>query len=407
MSRVLLLVLDSCGVGGAADAAAHGDDGANTLGHIAAACAAGEADQVGLRQGPLQLPHLERLGLGAAAHAATGEWPTGWERRGGFEGTYAACDERSAGKDTPSGHWEMTGLPVALDWGMFPAGPPSFPVPLVEALVEQTGIPGILGDCAMSGTVILEQLGTEHVATGKPICYTSADSVLQIAAHEEHFGLERLYEVCAVARTLVDGYNIGRVIARPFVGEAGAWERTINRRDYTTPPHGPTLLDVVQMSVGRVHAIGKISDIFAGRGIDFSVKGGRNEAVFEATLTAIDQAGESDLIFSNFVDFDSAYGHRRDVPGYAAALEVFDKRLPEIEARLRPEDLVLLTADHGCDPTWVGTDHTRERVPVVAFGPSVPALDGGVRDTFADIGQTAASWLGLPPLAHGTCLFTR
>lgn len=407
MSRVLLLVLDSCGVGGSADAAAYGDAGANTLGHIAARCASGGADRVSLRQGPLQLPHLERLGLGAAAHTATGEWPAAWLRREGFEGSHAACDEQSAGKDTPSGHWEMTGLPVPFAWGMFPPDRPSFPEPLVEALIEQTGIPGILGDCAMSGTVILDQLAEEHIATGKPICYTSADSVFQIAAHEEHFGLERLYDVCAVARKLVDEYDIGRVIARPFVGQAGAWQRTIHRRDYTTPPHGPTLLDAVQASGGQVHAIGKISDIFAGRGISTSVKGGRNEAVFEATLAALETAGEGDLIFSNFVDFDSTYGHRRDVAGYAAALEAFDARLPEIEARLRVEDLVLLTADHGCDPTWRGTDHTRERAPVVAFGPGVPSVDGGVRDTFADVGQTAAAWLGLPALPHGTLLFVR
>jgi phosphopentomutase len=405
MSRVLLLVLDSFGVGGAADAAAHGDAGADTLGHIAATCAAGGADVQGLRTGPLHLPNLEAIGLGAAAHLATGAWPAGFDLRDGFRGTFAACDEESTGKDTPSGHWEMTGLPVPYAWGLFPPGPPSFPPALLEELVRRTGIPGILGNKAVSGTVVLDELGAEHVATGKPICYTSADSVFQIAAHEEHFGLSRLYEVCRVARELVDAYQVGRVIARPFVGSAGAWTRTTNRRDYTTPPHGPTLLDVVVAAGRQVHAVGKISDIFAGRGVSTSSKGGDNEGVFETTSRTLGEAKEGDLVFSNFVDFDSRYGHRRDVAGYAAALEALDLRLPELTERLQPDDLLLLTADHGCDPTWRGTDHTRERIPVLAFGPQVPSGDAGIRPTFADIGQTAAAWLGLPALSHGTPLF--
>lgn len=407
MRRVLLLVLDSLGVGGARDAADFGDEGANTLGHLAAACAAGRADLEPLsagpaRTGPLLLPHLERLGLGAAAFAATGEWPAGLERREAFAGAYGCCDEESAGKDTPSGHWEMAGLPVPFDWGVFPPGPPSFPAALLEALIERAGLPGVLGDVAMSGTAILEELAAEHVRTGKPIVYTSADSVMQIAAHESHFGLERLYEVCLIARALVDEYGVGRVIARPFVGEEGSWQRTLNRRDYTTPPHEATLLDRLVSDGGHVHGLGKISDIFAGRGITTAVKGGRNDAVFDATLEALGQAGDRSLIFSNFVDFDTLYGHRRDAVGYAACLEAFDRRLPELEAKLEAGDLVILTADHGCDPTWPGTDHTRERIPVVAFGPGIQSADLGVRSTFADIGQTVAAWLGMAPLAHGT-----
>jgi len=407
VTRAVLLVLDSCGVGGAADAAAFGDEGADTLGHLAAACATGDADRAGGRSGPLRIPNLERLGLAAAAHTATGAWPAGLMRRDGFDGAFAACDELSAGKDTPSGHWEMAGLPVTFDWGLFPAGPPSFPKALIDELIARGDLPGVLGDCAMSGTVILEKLGAEHVATGRPIVYTSADSVMQIAAHEEHFGLARLYGLCEIARGLVDEYKIGRVIARPFVGESGTYTRTLNRRDYTTPPHRPTLLDAVQARGGRVIGVGKISDIFAARGISESIKGGGNEGVFDATLDALAHAGDGDLVFSNFVDFDSVYGHRRDVPGYAAALEAFDRRLPEIEALVGPGDLVILTADHGCDPTWQGTDHTRERVPVVAFGPGVTPGPHGVRPSFADIGQTIAAWLGLPALEAGTPLFAR
>ena len=406
MSRVLLLVLDSLGVGGARDAAAHGDEGADTLGHLAEACATGRAHAAG-RSGPLRIPHLERRGLGAAAHVATGHWPAGLAQRDGFEGTYAACDEMSVGKDTPSGHWEMAGLPVDFEWGMFPPEAPSFPPALIDALVERAGLPGILGNRAASGTVILDELAEEHIQTGKPICYTSADSVFQIAAHEEAFGLERLYEICTIARQLVDDYRVGRVIARPFVGADGAWTRTTNRHDYTTPPHGPTLLDAIEASGHRVHAVGKIRDIFAGRGVSTSLAGGHNDAVFQDTVAALEEASAGDLVFSNFVDFDSTYGHRRDVAGYAAALEALDARFPELEARLQPGDLVLVTADHGCDPTWTGTDHTRERIPVLAFGPGVPSGSAGVRPTFADIGQTAAAWLELPPLEHGTPLFQR
>lgn len=391
MRRALILVLDSFGVGGASDAAAFGDEGADTLGHIAEA-----------REGRLGLPNLERLGLGAAARRATGRWPRGFELREGFTAAHGCCDETSVGKDTPSGHWEMAGLPVDFAWGLFPPGPPSFPDELIAALVERAHLPGVLGNRARSGTTILDELGDACVRTGKPIVYTSADSVLQIAAHEEHFGLQRLYEVCEVARGLVDAYRVGRVIARPFVGTPGAWVRTVHRRDWTTPPHAPTLCDAVGAAGGRVTGIGKIRDIFAGRGIDRAIKGGGNEAVFDATLAAWDEARPRELVFSNFVDFDTLYGHRRDVAGYAAALEAFDARLPEIASRLRPGDLAVVTADHGCDPTFRGTDHTRERVPWLAFGPDVRPVKLGLRPTLADIGQTVAAWLGAAPLAHGT-----
>ncbi len=391
MSRALILVLDSLGIGSAADAEAHGDGGANTLGHVAAAARP-------------HLPHLDRLGLGAASQLAAGTWPAGLERRAGFASAYAACDEQSKGKDTPSGHWEMAGLPVSEPWGTFPPEAPSFPPELTDALIQRGGLPGILGNVAMSGTTILEQLGDEHLATGKPIVYTSADSVVQIAAHETHFGLERLYSLCALARELVDRWNVGRIIARPFVGEGGRYTRTTNRRDWTTPPSGPTLCDAVGAAGGRVHGIGKIRDIFAGRGIDVVRKGGGNEGVYAETLAAWAEATAGDLVFSNFVDMDTLYGHRRDVAGYAGALEQFDAWVPAIEACLGPEDLAVLTADHGCDPTWPGTDHTRERVPALFFGPGVTPGEHGIRATFADIGQTVAAWLRTAPLAHGTAI---
>ncbi len=314
--------------------------------------------------------------------------------------------EQSAGKDTPSGHWEIAGLPVPFAWGYFPRTQPSFPPDLVATLIARCGLPGILGDCHASGTEIIRALGEEHIRSGKPICYTSADSVFQIAAHETHFGLERLYAVCKVAKELTEPLNIGRVIARPFVGEsADSFQRTANRKDLTTPPHADTLLDRVTAAGGTVVSVGKIADIFAQRGITRAVSAKDNMAVFDATLAEAESAPDGALVFANFVDFDTLYGHRRDVPGYAAALEAFDARLPEFRARLRPGDLALITADHGCDPTWTGTDHTREAVPMLWFGPGVAPRDLGRRESFADMGQTVARHLGIAPLAHGKDCF--
>ncbi len=401
MARAIIGILDSFGVGATEDADKFGDAGANTFGHIAFACAEGRADEEGLREGPLKLPNLMRLGLGALARDATGiDLPL--EEPSQYAGAYGYAAERSYGKDTPSGHWEMMGLPVEFDWGMFPKGPPSFPDELIARLVEEADLPGVLGDRHASGTEIIEELGEEHIRTGKPIVYTSADSVFQIAAHETHFGLERLYEVCAIARRLVDDYNIGRVIARPFVGEKpGAFQRTGNRRDLATPPHRPTLLDIYADKGRPVIGIGKISDIFAGKGVTRSVKANGNDAIFNAWLNEIETAPDDAIIFANFVDFDTLFGHRRNVAGYAAALEAFDRRLPELDDKLRENDVVILSADHGCDPTWEGTDHTREFIPVLAFGEKVHAGSIGRRDSFADIGQSLAAHLGLAPLEAG------
>lgn len=394
MPRALVLVLDSFGIGSAPDAADFGDAGADTLGHIAAACRARP-------EGPLALPNLASLGLGAAARLATGAAPPELPAEGPFAGAFGAAREVSRGKDTPSGHWEMMGVAVRFDWGYFPDAEPCFPAPLIDALVARCGLPGVLGERHASGTEILADLGAEHLATGKPIVYTSADSVFQIAAHEAAFGLERLYEVCRVARELVDGYNIGRVIARPFVGAPGAFARTANRKDYATPPPVPTLLDRLKAAGREVIAIGKIGDIFAHRGTTQERKAAGDMALFDLTLEAVAEAPSGSLTFANFVDFDTLYGHRRDPLGYAAALEAWDARLPELLARLRPMDAVVVTADHGCDPTWSGTDHTREWVPVLAFGPGVQPRDLGRRDTFADVAQTVARHLGIAPLPEG------
>jgi len=406
MSRAFIIVIDSFGLGGAPDADRFGDTGADTLGHIAAACRDGRADIAGVRSGPLRLPHLVRLGLGRAALASTGEMPPGLEDSGPITGAYGFACEISVGKDTPSGHWEMAGLPVEFDWGYFPKTVPCFPDDVIAQVVHRCELPGILGNRHASGTQIIDELGVTHIETGKPICYTSADSVFQVAAHEIHFGLTRLLDLCVTAKEILQPLNIGRVIARPFVGEQpGSFRRTANRRDFTTPPHGPTLLDLVSRDGGRVVSIGKISDIFAGQGISVSHKAENTNGLLDLTLEQTRDAPDGTLVFTNLVDFDSLYGHRRDVAGYAYELEMLDRRLPEIEAALRPGDLVVLSADHGCDPTWPGSDHTRENIPVLMVGPGIPAGDLGRRKTFADIGQTVAAHLQVSRLAVGSdCL---
>lgn len=401
MPRAIVVVLDSVGIGAAADAAAYGNVAADTFGHIAEACASGRADTAA-RAGPLQVPHLAALGLVDAAEMAR-QAPLPVERPAGRTGRFGFCAERSRGKDTPSGHWEMMGLPVEFDWGYFPDTEPCFPAELTDALIERGGLGGILGNRHASGTQIIAELGEEHLRTLRPIVYTSADSVLQIAAHEEHFGLERLYALCALARELVDAYQVGRVIARPFVGESAAtFSRTGNRRDYAIPPHGPTLLDVVQAQGGEVICIGKVADIFAHRGVTRTIKAHGNQAVMERLLDATRDAPDGSLLFANCVDFDTNYGHRRDVAGYARALEEFDRYVPQLRAALHAGDIAVISADHGCDPTFPGTDHTREYVPVLAFGPGVTPGPLGRRESFADIGQSLARHLGLAPLASGT-----
>jgi len=396
MGRAIILVMDSFGIGATADADKFGDVGSDTFGHIAKVRAESDA-------GPLKLPNLARLGLFHASRDSTGEFPAGADPDVEIVGAYGYAEELSTGKDTPSGHWEIAGVPVLFDWGYFTKPSDTFPPELLEKLIEKADLPGVLGNCHASGTTIIAELGDEHVKTGKPIVYTSADSVFQIACHEEAFGLDKLYELCDIARELVDEYEIGRVIARPFVGDdAATYVRTGNRRDLTTPPHADTLLDKLVANGDDVISIGKIADIYAHRGVTHKVKATGNAALFDATLTALRDAGDRTTVFTNFVDFDMLFGHRRDVDGYAEALEYFDQRLPELLELMRDDDILVICADHGCDPTWPGSDHTREHIPVLVYGGGVKTGALGKRESFADIGQSLATYFELTPMDYGT-----
>ena len=406
MKRAFIMVLDSFGIGSSKDADKFGDEGSDTLGHIAEACFEGRANEG--REGPLHLPNLTALGLGKAAELSTGRFPPGLDANAEIIGAYAYASELSSGKDTPSGHWEIAGVPVLFDWGYFSDKENSFPQALLDVLVKRADLPGYLGNCHSSGTVILDQLGEEHMKSGKPIFYTSADSVFQIACHEETFGLDRLYELCEIAREELTngGYNIGRVIARPFVGDkAGNFERTGNRHDLAVEPPAPTMLKkLVDEKGGEVISVGKIADIYAEQGITQKVKATGLDALFNATIEQMKKAPDNSIVFTNFVDFDSTWGHRRDIAGYAGGLEFFDRRLPELMALVKEGDILILTADHGCDPSWKGTEHTREHIPILIYGPKVKPGSLGYRDTFADIGQTIAKYFGLSSMDYGKSL---
>ncbi|QBR70729.1 phosphopentomutase [Beijerinckiaceae bacterium] len=402
MPRALLLVLDSVGCGGAPDAADYGDAGADTLGHLALACAEGRGDRKGMRQGLLRLPNLDRLGLGLTAEASSGTLPPGLTRPHKPAGLWGYGIETAHGKDTPSGHWEMAGAPAAAAWGFFPKTQPCFPPELTEALIARAKLPGILGNCHAQGVEIIERLGAEHLSTGAPICYTSADSVFQIATHEKIFPLERFYEVCRIARGLCDSLNIGRVIARPFDGNPKeGFFRTPHRKDFGLLPPPGNLLERLATAGRAMVSIGKIGDIFGHRFTGIEIKRDGNMAHFDATLEALRGLADGGLIFTNFVDFDTDFGHRRDVAGYAHCLETFDARLPELFASMRPGDIAVISADHGNDPTWRGTDHTRENVPILCFSPTVESGTMGRRATLADVGASLAAHLGLPPTRAG------
>lgn len=392
MARAFLIVLDSVGCGGAPDAAEFfngdvADTGANTLAHIAQACAAGRAEEG--RSGPLSLPNLVGLGLGHAVQIASdqdvliGQTPP--------KGLYGAATEVSRGKDTPSGHWELAGVPVPWDWHYFPDRIPAFPEELVAKVCELAGTDGILGNCHASGVPIIEEHCREHLRTGWPICYTSADSVFQIAAHEEAFGLDRLLQLCRDLAPTLHEMKVGRVIARPFVGSPGDFRRTKNRRDFAIEPPSPTLTEWVQGAGRYVYGIGKIGDIFSNRGID-DLRKGTDADLMEHLVDLSQTAVEGSLTFANFVEFDSLYGHPRDVSGYAGALEWFDSNIPRLFQNAKKGDLFLFTADHGNDPTWAGTDHTRERVPVVGYGVG-PRSIGQV--AFVDVAASVAQHLGV------------
>lgn len=369
MSRAIILMMDSFGIGGAHDAEKFDNAGADTFGHIVKA------------NGGLRIPNLHRLGLTEVAAAASGQkadigpQPESQMDMGCIR---AHMSEISVAKDTTSGHWEMAGVPVLKDWGYFKPDYPSFPDSLIADICREGKIEGILGNIAASGTEIIQQLGEEHIKTGKPIFYTSADSNIQIAAHEEHFGLERLYKLCEVAYQKVKPYNIARIIARPFVGEkAGSFTRTANRHDYSVLPFAPTVLDKMKISGGNVIAIGKINDIYAGQGITKALHASGLEELWDVTLEEMMTSPENTVIFTNFVDFDMLWGHRRNVKGYADGLEYFDTRLPDILPLLRDDDIVFITADHGNDPTYKGTDHTREQVPMLLFGKKIQSRFAG------------------------------
>ncbi|HEY7791599.1 MAG TPA: phosphopentomutase [Vicinamibacterales bacterium] len=376
-ARLLIIVLDGVGMGALPDAAAYGDTGADTFGHVAARV-------------PLRVPTLRRLGLGRlvalgasspSAEAATGR-----------------MIERSAGKDSVTGHWEMAGLILDRPFRVYPAG---FPADFIERLTARIGRP-VLGNCVASGTAIIDALGPEHLRTAAPIVYTSADSVLQIAAHEAIMPVDELYRICTIAYDMAVGeLGVGRIIARPFVGAPGAFRRTASRHDFAVPPTGETLLDRLTTAGVPVTAIGKVSDLFAGRGISRALPTISDEDGM-ARIAEEMAAGTPGLIFANLVDFDTVYGHRNDVAGFAANLERFDVRLAALLPGLGARDLVVITADHGNDPTAPGTDHTREYVPLIVTGAAVRAgVDLGTRATFADLGQTAAEMLGAGRLGNG------
>ena len=387
MARAFLLILDSFGIGGAPDAASFGDEGANTLGHI--------CDRMTLR-----VPHMASLGLGLAAELSTGRNPLASHP---LIGQYGVAREVSRGKDTITGHWEIAGVPLAFDWGYFPHSVPAFPPELIDGIVKGAKLPGLLALCHASGTQVIEDFGEEHVRTGKPIAYTSADSVLQIAAHEQHFGLEHLYDVCRVARELTYQMNIGRVIARPFLGEKpGEFHRTGHRKDFAVTPPSPTLLKVLSDAGRDVISVGKIGDIYAHVGTGREIKVAGNPAFLATTLANMEGLGDGGFLMTNFVDFDTEFGHRRDPVGYGKLLEAFDAELPRIFAKLKRGDLLILTADHGNDPTWEGTDHTREQIPVMSYMRGMTPGSFGLRKSFADIGQTIARHLGVGPLGAGT-----
>ncbi len=379
MSRFVLVVLDSVGVGELPDAWQYGDEGSNTLANLA------------LAVGGLQLPNLQRLGLGNII-PITGVIP-----QKNPMAAWGKMAEKSPGKDTTTGHWELAGLVLTTP---FPTYPNGFPKTIIDAFSQAIGR-GILGNTTASGTEIIEKLGAEHIKTGKPIVYTSADSVFQIAAHEQIVHLPQLYQWCQAAREiLVDEHGVGRVIARPFIGKTGNFKRTQNRKDFSIEPTGQTILDYLTANRIHVTAIGKIYDIFTGRGISKHVPSHNN---LETVFNIIESINEIDsgLIFANLVDFDMLFGHRNDYQGYADALIEFDQLLPRIIDALAPDDLLLITADHGCDPTTKSTDHSREYVPLLVYGKNINPVDLQTRETFADVAQTIAEFYRLKPIFSG------
>ncbi len=390
MGKAILIVLDSLGVGGAPDASLYNDEGSNTFGSIALACSNGDAD-IG-RRGALKVPNLESLGIYSATRLSTGLILPNTDSN---IGSYAVAKERSKGKDTPSGHHEIVGFTDPVGWYTFPEVIPVFPKKQMNKLIQKANLVGVLGNKHASGEEIIKECGEDHLKNGKPIVYTSADSVLQIAAHEQGFGLDRLYKTCKIAAEIFNDLRVQRIIARPFLGKKNEdFFRTKNRKDFILPPPTDTLCDKVIKSGKKCFGVGKISDIFGHRGISDSVSGMSDDKLFDEMLNIIVKANSGDLIFANFVEFDTLYGHRRDVSGYARALENFDKKLPKLFSILNREDFLVITADHGNDPSFTGTDHTREQVPVLIKNHnSINKCYGLIN--FSDIGSLLESFLGI------------
>jgi phosphopentomutase len=392
--RAIIIVLDSFGIGALPDAHKFGDVGSDTLGHI--------DEYTTKNQIQFNIPNLLKLGLGRAYTKVNNKTLTCDNNEYVLNGYYGACREQSTGKDTTSGHWEIAGCPVLFDWGYFRDIKNSFPKELLDNIIARSGIPGFLGNCHASGTDIIYDLGNEHIKTGKPIFYTSADSVFQIACHEELFGLDNLYKLCKIVRDELEPYNIARVIARPFIGDSPeTYARTGNRKDFSVLPESQTLLDICTENGGHVVSIGKIGDIYAHQNTGVEIKATGLTDLCDKTITAIKEyTHDKTFIMTNLVDFDMLYGHRRNTMGYKEALEYFDARLPEILTTLNANDILILTADHGCDTTWHGSDHTREHIPFLMYHNGI-SKDIGIRNTYSDIGQTVAQHLNLPKLANG------
>lgn len=395
MSRAFLIVMDSVGCGGAPDARSFNDEGANTLGHIIEQCELGNCDK--LRSGFLNTPNLDNLGLREAVRLAN-NYPLS-EKSDEVKGIFGAATEMSKGKDTPSGHWELAGAPVSWEWHYFKNKTKSFSDEIVERVCLEASVKGILGNCHASGTDIIELLGEEHLTTGRPICYTSSDSVFQIAASENTFGLNNLYKLCEKLAPFFHAMRVGRVIARPFIGSNKKnFSRTSNRKDFAIDPPALTLCDYAKMDNRTVCAIGKINDIFSGRGINKVLKGKSDKDLMLHLFEQVRWATEGSFTFANFVEFDTDFGHRRDVSGYARALEWFDEELGKIIRKLRHDDILIVTADHGNDPTWHGTDHTRERVPVLVAGNGEGSI--GLIN-FSDVGASIANYMQIPYKGKG------
>ncbi|QCI16763.1 phosphopentomutase [Buchnera aphidicola (Aphis craccivora)] len=410
MKRVFLMILDSFGIGSSIDSNKFNDYGADTFGHIVEKCFLGKANKG--RKGFLKIPNLEKLGIMQAYKASTGKYPLGFHKKLNnteIIASYGFASEISSGKDTTSGHWEIAGVPVLDDWYYFKEVNNTFPNVLINDIIKNFKLPGILGNCHASGTEIITKLGEKHLETGKPILYTSSDSVFQVACHEHTFGLSNLYKLCHVIRMLLNKnkYKIARVIARPFIGTNNLnFQRTGNRVDLSIKPPSITVMEkLINEKQGEVIAIGKVSDIYAGVGITKSIKSSGLEELCNTTINEMKLAKNNTIVFTNFVDFDSVWGHRRDVSGYAKGLEFFDNQLLNMINLVKEKDLLIITADHGCDPTWVGTDHTRENIPILIYSPAKKINFLGHRKTFSDIGQTIAKYFSLSKMQYGQHMF--